>query len=165
MSTAVVSGALALVLEHTPNLSPDQLKKIVRSTVQPFGSGGLPAAAGAGMLDAYAARNSGVQGSANVGQRQADGLARTLYSALYGQPLVWKNITYLGTNWLSYTWATLPWDNAAWDNIAWDNIAWDNIAWDNIAWDNIAWDNIAWDNIAWDNAEWDNIAWDSFNFD
>jgi serine protease AprX len=165
MSTAVVSGAVALVLQRNPNLTPDQVKKIVMSTTQRFGNGSLPASAGAGMLDAYAAANSGVRGSANVGQRQADALARTLYSALYGQPLVWKNLTYLGTNWLNLSWLTLPWTQAAWDNIAWDDIAWDNIAWDNIAWDDIAWDNIAWDNIAWDNSEWNDIAWDSFSYD
>jgi len=165
MSTAVVSGAVALLLERNPNLKPDQVKKILTSSVQRFGPGAPPASAGAGMLDAYAAVNSGVRSSANVGQRQADALARTLYSALYGQPLVWKNLTYLGTNWLNLTWQTLPWTQAAWDNIAWDDIAWDNIAWDDIAWDNIAWDNIAWDNIAWDNSEWNDIAWDAFRYD
>jgi serine protease AprX len=166
MSTGVVSGAIALLLERSPNLSPDQVKLVLRSTARPFGQGALPASAGAGMIDAYAAVNSGVRGNGNPAQRQADGLARTFYPALYGvQNLVWRNVNYLGLNWLSYTWQTLPWDQAAWDNIAWDNIAWDNIAWDNIAWDNIAWDNIAWDNIAWDNAEWNNIAWDSFSFD
>jgi serine protease AprX len=155
MSTAVVSGAVALLLEHQPSLKPDQVKKILTATAQPFGAAGLPPGAGAGLIDAYAATNSANHASANLGQRQADGLARTLYSVAYGQPLAWKNLTYLGTNLLPFTWLTMPWNQPAWDNIAWDNIAWDNIAWDNIAWDNIAWDNIAWDNI----------AWDSFGFD
>jgi serine protease AprX len=165
MSTAVVSGAVALLLEHQPALKPDQVKKILTATAQPFGHSSLPAGAGAGLLDAYAATYSPNRGTANLGQRQADGVARTLYSVAFGQPMVWKNLTYLGANWQPFTWLTLPWNQAAWDNIAWDNIAWDNIAWDNIAWDNIAWDNIAWDNIAWDNIAWDNIAWDSFGFD
>jgi len=150
MSTAVVSGAVALLLEHQPALKPDQVKKILMATAQPFGQSALPAGAGAGLIDAYAATNSPNRGSANLGQRQADGLARSLYSVAYGQPLVWKNLTYLGTNWLPFTWLTLPWNQPAWDNIAWDNIAWDNIAWDNIAWDNIAWDNIAWDSFGFD---------------
>jgi serine protease AprX len=165
MSTAVVSGAAALLLEHQPSLKPDQVKKILTATARPFGQAGLPAGAGAGLLDAFAATNSPNLGSANQGQRMADGAARTMYSVAYGQPLVWKNLTYLGTNWLPFTWLTLPWNQAAWDNIGWDNIAWDNIAWDNIAWDNIAWDNIAWDNIAWDNIAWDNIAWDNIAWD
>jgi serine protease AprX len=165
MSTAVVSGAAALVLEHQPSLKPDQVKKILTSTTRAFGTVAMPAGAGTGVLDAYSAWGSDVRGSSNAGQRLSDGAARTLYPVAYGQPLVWKSLTYLGTNWSAYTWVTLPWNDPTWDNIAWDNIAWDNIAWDNIAWDQTSWDNIAWDNIAWDSSEWDNIAWDSFNFD
>jgi serine protease AprX len=169
MATAVVSGAAALVLERQPLLKPDQVKQILMRTTQAFGQTATPPPAGsvgAGLIDAYASTNSPAQGSANQGLRAADGLARTLYPALYGQPLVWKSANYLGTDWTLYTWPTLPWTGTSWDNIAWDNIAWDNIAWDNIAWDNIAWDNIAWDNIAWDSsAEWNNIAWDSFASD
>jgi serine protease AprX len=160
MATAVVSGAAALLLERQPGLSPDQVKKILVASVQPFGQTSVSPGAGAGLLDAYAATNSPSRSYANRGLRPADGLARTLYTALYGQPLVWQSLTYLGTNWAPLTWPTLAWTPAAWDNLAWDNIAWDYIAWDNIAWDNIAWDNIAWDNIAWDN-----IAWDSFGYD
>jgi serine protease AprX len=165
MATAVVSGAVALLLEHHPALTPDQVKQILTKTTQPFGQSAPPAGAGAGLMDAYAAANSPLRGSSNQGLRVADGVARTLYTSLYGQPLAWNLATYLGTNWTLFTWLTLPWTSAAWDNIAWDNFAWDNIAWDNFAWDNFAWDNIAWDNIAWDDTEWNNIAWDSFNID
>jgi serine protease AprX len=165
MSTAVMSGAVALLLEHQPSLSPDQVKKILTSSTQPFGLGGPPAGAGAGLIDASSVWASSVRGTNNAGLRLANGAARTLYSVVYNHPLAWRSLTYMGTNWLGYTWLTLPWNDPTWDNIAWDNIAWDNIAWDNIAWDNIAWDNIAWDNIAWDSSEWNNIAWDSFRFD
>jgi serine protease AprX len=168
MAAPIVSGAVALMLERYPTLTPDQVKKILVSSAQRFGqlTTSPPAgAAGAGLLDAYAATNTGLRASANGGLRLSDGAARTLYSALYGQPLTWKNPTYLGRNWNLVTWPTLTWDNIAWDNIAWDNIAWDNIAWDNIAWDQTSWDNIAWDNIAWDGAGWDNIAWDNIAWD
>jgi serine protease AprX len=165
MATAVVSGEVALMLEHQSALTPDQVKTILKSTTQAFGQGAAPTGAGAGMLDGYGAWNSGVRGGSDTGLRQSNALARTLYSIVYGQPLVWKNLTYLGTNWSGYTWLNLPWNDPTWDNIAWDDIAWDNIAWDNIAWDQTSWDNIAWDNIAWDSSEWNNIAWDSFSYD
>jgi serine protease AprX len=165
MSTAVVSGAAALLLEHQPTLTPDLVKKILVSTTQTFGTGTMPVGAGAGLLNANAAWSSAIRGTTNAGLRQSDALARTLYPIVYNQPLAWKSLTYLGTNWSGYTWLNLPWNDAAWDNIVWDNIAWDNIAWDNIVWDQTSWDNIAWDNIVWDDAGWDTIAWDSYSYD
>jgi serine protease AprX len=164
-STAVVSGAAALVLARTPALKPDQVKKILVSRVQGYGPGGIPQLAdptadGSGLLNAKAAYQSGPLGNANGGQYHADAFARSIYPLIYGQPLVWRDPYYMGISWNTLTWSNIAWDNIAWDNIAWDNIAWDKIAWDNIAWDNIAWDNIAWDNIGWDNIAWDNIAWD-----
>jgi serine protease AprX len=164
MSTAVVSGAVALLLEKQPALNPDQVKALIMGTARPFGqtSGTTPnsAAIGAGGVDAWNAAGSGQRGRGNRGNRPADPTARNLYPALYGQPVSWLNPLLNGLLWNS-----LSWSNIAWDNIAWDNLAWDNIAWDNIAWDNLAWDNIAWDNIAWDNIAWDNIAWDSQQLD
>ncbi|TME99853.1 MAG: hypothetical protein E6I52_14790 [Chloroflexi bacterium] len=168
MSTGIVSGAVALLLERNPNLTPDQVKHIMVMTTQRFGQNASPppaGAAGSGLLNCYTAYSSTDRASADRGLRLGDGVARMVYSLIYGGPLSWKDPNYQGINWTAFTWATLPWTTAAWDNIAWDNIAWDNIAWDNIAWDQTSWDNIAWDNIAWDSSEWSNIAWDSFAFD
>jgi serine protease AprX len=163
MSTPVVSGAVALLLERQPYLTPDQVKAILRGTTQTFGQNASPppaGAIGAGLLDAFAATNSPIRGLANQGLRPADAFARTLYPIVYGQPLAWKDPLYLGLPWSGLTWSLLSWAEAAWTNYVWDGIAWNNIAWDNIAWDNIAWDNIAWDQGSWDNIAWDNIAWD-----
>ncbi|MDQ6669807.1 MAG: S8 family peptidase [Chloroflexota bacterium] len=153
MSTAVVSGAVALLLEHQPGLTPDQVKKILTTTSQAFGQGvtpSQPGSAGAGLLNAVAAFNGHTSAGASKVPRPANGLTRALYPAIYGQPLVWNNLNYLGGDWQNLTWTSLIWNGVAWDNIAWDNIAWDNIAWDKTSWDNIAWDKSGWDNIAWD---------------
>jgi subtilisin family serine protease len=167
MATGVVSGAVALLLEHQPQLKPDQVKAILKASTRPFGQTASPPppnSTGTGLLDAFNATNSSLRSFANQGLRPADGLDRTLYPILYGQPLAWLNPTYLGQNWASQTWQTLVWSTPAWDNYVWDNVAWDNIAWDNIVWDQTSWDNIAWDNIVWD-SDWDNIVWDNLAFD
>ncbi|HEV7666873.1 MAG TPA: S8 family peptidase [Chloroflexota bacterium] len=160
---AVVSGAIALVLQRHPEYTPDQVKMILLRTTQWYGGVSQladPSAAGAGLLDAYAAFSSSSRGFANAGLRPADGAARRLFPLLFGQSLVWKDPLYRGMPWSAVNWTTIAWDNIAWDNIAWDSFNYSNIAWDNIAWDNIAWDNIAWDRANWDNIAWDNIAWD-----
>jgi serine protease AprX len=159
MATAVVSGVVALLLEQHPSLDPDEVKAVLTGTSRPFGqSSGVaatPASIGAGLVDAYAAVSSGARGRANRNLRPADAAARSLYPAVYGQPLSWKNPTLGGILWSILTWQTLAWDNLAWDNLAWDNLAWDNLAWDNLAWDNLAWDSTRWSNLAWDNLAWD----------
>jgi len=167
MATGVVSGAVALLLEHQPQLKPDQVKAILQGTTQPFGQKTAPAplgSTGTGLLNAYSATNSSLRTFANQGLRPADGLDRTLYPIVYGQPLAWINPSFLGMNWAAQTWQTLVWSTPAWDNYVWDNVAWETIAWDNIVWDQTSWDNIVWDNIVWD-ADWDNIVWDTLGFD
>ena len=52
-AAAVVSGAVALLLERRPDLSPDQVKAIIKSTADPL-SGPGPDAQGAGRLNVIA---------------------------------------------------------------------------------------------------------------
>jgi serine protease AprX len=189
MATPVVSGAVALLLQRRPSLSPDQVKAILVGTTQPYGqdSGAAlpdPTAGGSGLVDALAAVQSDIGAAApstsvagigvpdasavanhvaaraNRGLRPADSFARSLFTALRGVPLQWKNPTLDGIDWTALTWDSVAWDSIAWDNFDWDSIAWDSIAWDSVAWDSIAWDSIAWDSIAWDSIAWDSIAWD-----
>jgi serine protease AprX len=150
MSTAVASGVVALLLQQRPSLTPDQVKAILKGSTRPFGTGASSPASGAGLVDAYTASLASVPAPDNRGLRVSDAAARSLYPALYGQRLTWKNPLLGGLLWNLLGWTNLAWDNLAWDNLAWDNLAWDNLAWDNLAWDNLAWDNLAWDNIAWD---------------
>ncbi|HEY3080571.1 MAG TPA: S8 family peptidase [Chloroflexota bacterium] len=159
MATPVVAGAVALLLQRQPGLTPDQVKALLTGTARTYGSSDAGAADGRGLLDARAALHS-TPSAANRGIRPANGLARALYPALYGQPLVWRDPLSGGTNWLTQTWATLTWNDAAWDNLAWDAFAWDDAAWDDAAWDDAAWDDAAWDDAAWDDAAWDDAAWD-----
>jgi serine protease AprX len=183
MATPVVAGAVALLLQRRPNLSPDEVKALLVGTTQPYGqdSAGAvpdPVADGSGLLDVLAAIQSdtaapsgsvgdtvlagavkgldGLQARANRGLRPADAFARALLPCLRGLSLRWKDSTLGGI-----AWESLTWDSVAWDSIAWDNFDWESVAWDSVAWDSVAWDSVAWDSVAWDSVAWDSIAWDS----
>ena len=180
MATPVVAGAVALLLQRRPSLSPDQVKALLVGATQPYGQdSGVslpdPIADGSGLLDVRGAIQSdagtssgsvantvlangldGVQARANRGLRPADAFARALLPALRGLPLRWKDPTLGGI-----LWGSLTWDSVAWDSVAWDNFEWDSVAWDSVAWDSVAWDSVAWDSVAWDSVAWDSIAWDS----
>jgi subtilisin family serine protease len=54
-STAEVSGIVALMLQRKPDLSPDQVRGILRVTAKDLGPKGPDAMFGAGLADAYGA--------------------------------------------------------------------------------------------------------------
>src|SRR5438552_6152644 len=181
MATPVVSGAVALLLQAQPSLSPDQVKALVVGATQPFGQdSGMalpdPAAGGTGLLDALAAVRAQASGGAgatgtlpgttlgthlaNRGLRPADTFARSMFRVLYGSPLRWKDPTLGGLAWGSVSWDSVAWDSVAWDNYDWDSIAWDSVAWDTYNSASIAWDSVAWDSIAWDSSAGHSVARD-----
>ena len=147
MSSPVVAGTVALMLQKNPALTPNQIKNSLKVTARPVVSSTDLNAKGAGLVDAYGAVNNTAIASANRGLTPSDDFARAVYPLLYGTSTtnLWRDPTYMGIDWVN-----IGWDNIGWDRITWDNINWDNIGWDNIGWDNIGWDNIGWDNIGWD---------------
>jgi len=184
MSTPIVSGAVALLLQRRPDLTPDQVKALLMSTAQTYGAESAstsdPAADGRGLLDISAAMNmaapeapssggtlsvtnalAGTASStedlprANRALRPANPVARGLYALLYGTPLRWRDLSLGGIAWAALTWESVAWDSVAWDNYEWDSVAWGSVAWDSVAWDSVAWDSVAWDSVAWDSSELD----------
>ncbi len=126
-SAPVVSGTVALMLQHNPSLTPDQVKAQLTGTADTFPSSNAPA------LNAYDAVFGPSQGAAN------QGLPKSLWigsdGSIQNKPASPDSIT---------------WDSITWDSITWDSITWDAITWDSITWDSITWDAITWDAITWD---------------
>jgi len=176
-ATGVVSGAVALLLQHSPGLAPDQVKSTLVTSTRAFGTtpAANPVARGSGLLDVSAAAASvpapsgeQIQGTAVIGTithaaRPANAFARSVYPLLARLPLRWKDPTLGGIDWNAFTWDSVGWD----DSVAWDNFDWDSVGWDeSVAWDSVGWDSVGWDSVGWDSVGWDeSVAWDSSGFD
>jgi serine protease AprX len=187
MAAPVVTGAVALMLQANPSLTPNAVKAILQYTSQVYSDydyltqgAGFVNTAGAVRLaqflataapgDSYPVKPSW---SRHVlwGNHRVRGGYITLNGNAWGTNIVWGNAT------------TNEGDNIVWgnlcstsgcDNIVWGNSGGSNVPWgvtfvgDNIVWGNEGGDNIVWgndcggadcDNIVWGNVDDDNIVW------
>jgi serine protease AprX len=191
MSTPVVSGAVALLLERRPDLTPDQVKALLVATAQSYGqeSGSThePLADGSGLLDVSAAMSVAapppqssdlatgeiVTTALPSAQQTLEGLPRAnralrpanAFARALFPALHGTPLRWIDPSLGGIAWSALTWESVAWDSVAWDNFSWDSVAWDSVAWDSVAWDSVAWDSVAWDSVAWDSVAWDSSALD
>lgn len=123
-SAGVVSGAVALMLQARPELTPDQVKWLLARTARPVA--GSSAGVGAGLLDVLAAvKYPGTPGQANGGLIPNQLVAQA-YLAASGSGAV-------------------SWDSVSWDSVSWDSVSWDSVSWDSVSWDSVSWDSILGD--------------------
>ena len=191
MSTPVVSGAIALLLERQPDLTPDQVKAVLTATAKRYGQDAAtppdPAADGSGLLNVAAALkvDDGATGNGTILQSSLPPIALASAPPLVGElplanralrpahafaralyPVLYgQPLQWLDPMLGGIPWGALTWESVVWDSVAWDNFAWDSVAWDSVAWDSVAWDSVAWDSVAWDSVAWDSVAWDSSRHD
>ena len=174
-STAVTSGAVALLLEREPALTPDQVKARLLGTAG-TGPVGDPNVDGAGSLDAYAAAHAGTYDSANVGVARSLGtgsidldrgglrvqiqlggivgllgqLLNPVLQLLYGSELTAQNqlfdaVEYLTTDWAGSRWYDSQWGGSRWYGSRWYGSRWYGSRWYTSEWYGSRWYGIAWE--------------------
>ena len=183
-SSAIVSGAAALVIQKTWSLNPNQVKHRLTSTAKPFAYISATQQ-GSGSIDAFNAvvstdlteANKGVvlaggrgslQGSVGSNcYRNADGVCLTDeeliaasgfdQEAFYGS--AWAGSAWAGSAWAGSAWADSQWTGSAWAGSAWAGSAWAGSAWQGSAWAGSAWAGSAWAGSAWQGSAWAGSAW------
>jgi serine protease AprX len=191
MSSGVMSGVAALVLQRHPDWEPGQLKcTLVSKSRSLAGKNSMFRVPRAGDTSNQSKpscnSDTGIAPSAGFGKiMKAAYIAGTLDQTGPGAVSTYLNVdlSALGLpNSVSDTtfdlslvdWSSIKWDSIKWDSIKWDSIKWDSIKWDSIKWDSIKWDSltpdgvdfnsIKWDAIKWDAIKWSAIKWDSIKW-
>jgi serine protease AprX len=119
MASAVAAGAVALLLQDEPNLTPDQVKYRLKATANKSWSGYNAQKAGAGYLDITAAVNGTTTQSANTGLAAS----RLLWTG--SQPVVWGSVSWNSVSWNSVSWNSVSWNSVSWNSVSWNSVTWE----------------------------------------
>src|SRR5919107_2598551 len=155
MATGVVSGAVALMLQANPGVSPDRAKYALTATSRDAASDD-PMAVGSGVVDAAAAAFSAPAGVANQGLARSNGkgslalsrgsvqvstdnllgtvLGPVLGATLTAQLLLWNPGGYTGVQWVPSNWYLSTWEVNRWNRVQWYGNDWPGTRWHGSTW-------------------------------
>src|SRR4051794_30140462 len=167
-STAVVSGAAALVLSARPTLKPDQVKALFTDTADYLPNADLQGQ-GAGRVNAAQAvwgrvplnslqtfaRATGIgllqasRGSAIVADRRGVPLVGEL--DIFGHPY---SVLTSGNSWSGGTWNGNSWSGNSWSGNSWSVATWSGNSWSGNSWSTDDWLGNSWSGNSWSGNSW-----------
>jgi serine protease AprX len=183
-AAAVVSGAVALLLQNRPSLSPNQVKKALTATATRLRSADRKAQ-GAGLINLSAAKNhwSLLSGQLHVpatglgslhGARGSNiitsaGLPLVGEKDIFGAPWLISTVLALGETllgglfngglWAGLEAITDPVLGLVWQTVAWERPDWTGTRWRDEAWTGTRWRDQAWTGGQWTGTRWRGNAW------
>ncbi len=110
MATPMVSGAVALLLQAEPNLTPDQVK--YRVTNATYWVSGMP------YLNIEKMLTTSTTGSANTGIQAS----QLLWTG--NDPVTWNSVNWNSVNWNSVNWNSVNWNSVNWNSVNWNSLDW-----------------------------------------
>ena len=124
VAAPMVSGAVALLLQDEPGLTPDQVKYRLMATANKSWNGYKASKAGAGYLDVYAAVIGTTKASAN-----------TRHPA---QPTAFHRFTtnHMGKRGLGI--------GRLGNSVGWESVGWNSVGWNSVGWNSVGWESDYW---------------------
>ena len=178
-AAAVTSGAVALLLQARPELSPDDVKAMLKATAQPMLKADS-AGRGAGLINVAAAASAlrplsgqtwtrstglgtleGARGTQHVGD---NGVDLTGERDIFGKswlPSVWAPASAAHTAWTGGTWNGSDWTGGCWCGTSWTASTWSSRTWSGSNWSGRSWSSISWDSRTWSSRTWSGSQWTS----
>lgn len=169
-AAAVVSGAVALLLQARPELTPDEVKALLVRSADPTVVDGHSAVyAGAGALRVDRALQASAANATQyhlralgsgslLGARGNDAVGISLSLNLLGISLG-TDVTFLGTPWRGPSWPGTRWSGGTWNGTRWSDAAWMGTRWSGATWTAAEWVGTSWTGIDWSGTRWSGTSW------
>jgi serine protease AprX len=170
-AAAVTSGAVALLLQQRPELTPDQVKRILMATaaqiggnVDVRGAGELnlaallnaptPAAAG----DAAPSTGTGtLEGSRGSVHLEDNGVVLAGEQDIFGSPFdsaAMAQLEAAGKSWSGGVWNGKSWSGSDWSGKSWSGSSWSGKSWSGCDWAGKSWSSMSWSKASWSAKGW-----------
>lgn len=125
VAAPVVSGAVALLLEDEPNLTPDQVKYRLLATANTNWRAYNATTAGAGYLDIKAAIQGETTENANTDMHVSN-LLTTGSDGILAPHVTWGSVSWNSVSWNSVSWNSVSWNSVSWNSVSWNSDYWDS---------------------------------------
>ncbi|MDP9296337.1 MAG: S8 family serine peptidase [Actinomycetota bacterium] len=178
-ATAMVSGAVALLLQERPGITPDQVKTILDGSATKVPGGNFQAQ-GHGTVDLEAARSYPTQntvqtwtsstglgtleGSRGTAHLSADNVTLQGEEDIFAMPWipsVWAPAVAADSSWNGGTWNGSLWTGSAWTTASWTGSAWGSVLWTRNSWSGTGWSRNSWSRNSWSRSSWSGKGWTS----
>ena len=164
-AAAIVSGAVATILEQHPELTPDQVKALLMQTAVPLPNAD-PIAQGAGLINLHRAREAKISTVADAVQTwpRSTGLgslqlARGSVVTEDDGTVLQGEQTIFGDTWDASTWASSSWDGTSWSGGDWTARTWSGDCWCGSSWSARTWSARTWSGSSWAARSWSARTW------
>ena len=143
MSTAMVSGAAAVLLSRHPAATPDDVKGALVD-------GAVSISAGAREVDLSGADQAVAQPDWWQHYRVAfDGLDRG-----FEEGMPWTATRWTSTRWTATRWTATRWTSTRWTDEEWAATRWTSTRWTATRWTSTRWTATRWTSDAWPSQHW-----------
>jgi serine protease AprX len=189
MSTALVAGCVADILQRNPSLTPDQVKGRLMGTARGIATLDVTAT-GAGLVNAYAAattakpaanqslphdaaastglgllqldRGTTFSPSSNTAAGGVDAQTPLGQLQVTGEVVAQSPSTIDPANPLALVpWNAVSYTTTGWDATSWHATSWHENNWDATSWHATSWHETTWDATSWHGTDWLNSDWDA----
>lgn len=181
-AAAVTSGAIALLLQQRPGLTPDQVKYVLQATADNLLVAD-PRAQGRGLLDlrfagsvplplglTLASPGTGtgsLDASRGTARLALDGVALRGERDIFGKPfssVAMARAEAAAASWIGGTWNANTWAGAGWSGDAWSSVRWTGRTWAGGTWSGRTWASGTWDGRTWAGTNWTGRTWAGFGW-
>ncbi len=161
MAAPMVSGAVALLLQDEPNLTPNQVKYRLQNTSSTLvnDDGNVFS-----YVDIYAAVHGTTAEEANQGIMPHMLLAKMALIAYWTSQNGEENIDWENVNWGAVNWNAVNWNAVNWNAVNWNAVNWNAVNWNAVNWNAVNWNAVNWNAVNWNAVNWNAVNWNAVNW-